>query len=172
MRIVPICLVSLAVLASGADAQTLYRWVDKDGKVHYSDQPPPKEIRKVEERRVSTSTIETSTPSYDLQQAAQNFPVTLYTTPDCDAACKSAKDYLARRGIPYSEKSLVSNEEIAEFKKRFNAANAFVPAIAVGTQQKQGFDEPAWGGILDAAGYPRSAVPGAAGKPAPAPAGK
>lgn len=168
MRIVPICLVSLAVLAAGADAQTLYRWVDKDGKVHYSDQPPPKDIRKVEERRISISTIETSTPSYDVQQAVQNFPVTLYTTADCAAPCKSAKDYLARRGIPYSEKPLASNEEIAEFRKRFNTANAVVPAITIGAQQHQGFDESSWGSLLDAAGYPRTAIPKAAGKPAPA----
>ena len=48
MRIYTVCLLSLALLATGADAQNLYRWVDKNGKVHYSDQPPPKEIKKVE----------------------------------------------------------------------------------------------------------------------------
>ena len=44
MRMYTVCLLSLALLATGADAQNLYRWVDKNGKVHYSDQPPPKEI--------------------------------------------------------------------------------------------------------------------------------
>ncbi len=168
MKTASVILVLLALLAPVADAQTMYRWMDKDGKVHYSDQPPPKEIRKVEERRISTPTIETSTLPYDLQQAAQNFPVTLYTTADCAAPCKSAKDYLAKRGIPYSEKSLAANEEIAEFKKLFNTVNAVVPAILVGAQQHQGFDESSWGSLLDAAGYPRTAIPKAAGKPAPA----
>ena len=32
--------------AAAADAQTnVYRWVDKDGKVQYSDTPPPKDAK-------------------------------------------------------------------------------------------------------------------------------
>jgi hypothetical protein len=54
--------------------------VDKSGKVHYSDQPPPKEIKKVDQPRLKSSTIETSGLSYEAQEAVKNFPVTLYTT--------------------------------------------------------------------------------------------
>lgn len=32
--------VALLVLANGAFAQVLYKWVDKDGRVHFSDKPP------------------------------------------------------------------------------------------------------------------------------------
>ncbi|MDT3736732.1 MAG: glutaredoxin family protein [Denitratisoma sp.] len=168
MKIAPICLLSLAVLASSADAQTMYRWVDKEGKVHYSDQPPPKEIKKVERPRLGNSTIETSGLSYEAQKAARDFPVTIYTTPDCAAECKMARDYLAKRGIPYSEKSLTSNDEIVAFRDQFKVDNVFVPAITVGSQQRQGFEETAWSGMLDTAGYPRSAIPGSVTRPAPA----
>ncbi|MEO0574638.1 MAG: DUF4124 domain-containing protein [Pseudomonadota bacterium] len=34
-------IVLAAVVASNADAQQIYRWVDADGVVHYSDQPEP-----------------------------------------------------------------------------------------------------------------------------------
>lgn len=34
----------LLLMAGSADAQKLYRWVDKDGKVHYSDQVPPSQV--------------------------------------------------------------------------------------------------------------------------------
>ena len=32
--------VALLLLASGAFAEVLYKWVDKDGRVHFSDKPP------------------------------------------------------------------------------------------------------------------------------------
>lgn len=39
-----IALLITALLASPVMAKKLYRWVDKDGNVHYSDQVPPDEI--------------------------------------------------------------------------------------------------------------------------------
>lgn len=45
MRRILIAAVTLALAASAA-AQTLYKWVDKDGKTHYSDTPPPNQDSK------------------------------------------------------------------------------------------------------------------------------
>ncbi len=42
--------VAIAALAGRADAQKLYKWVDKDGNVHYSDQVPPEDIEQARER--------------------------------------------------------------------------------------------------------------------------
>jgi len=39
----------LLALASGAAAQKLYKWVDEDGNVHYSDQVPPDQVDKARE---------------------------------------------------------------------------------------------------------------------------
>lgn len=36
--------VALALSAGVVDAQKLYRWVDRDGKVHYSDSVPPEAV--------------------------------------------------------------------------------------------------------------------------------
>lgn len=160
MRIFPLCLVSLAVLASGADAQSLYRWVDKDGKVHYSDQPPPKEIKKVGQPRLGRSSIETSDLPYEAKKAAQDYPVRLYTTADCVAECKAARDYLAKRGIPFSEQSLATPEDGEAFKKIFRTDQLQIPAITVGNRQQIGFAEDSWAALLDTAGYPRTALPG------------
>ena len=45
----------LLVCASIANAQEIFRWVDKDGKVHYGDiLPPPAEVKNV---RPKSSTI-------------------------------------------------------------------------------------------------------------------
>jgi glutaredoxin len=154
-----LCLISLAVFVSGVEAQSLYRWVDKDGKVHYSDQPPPKEIKKVDQPRLGKSSIETSDLPYDAKKAAQDYPVRLYTTADCAAECKAARDYLAKRGIPFSEQSLATPADGEAFKKLFNTDQVQIPAITVGNRQQIGFAEDGWAGLLDAAGYPRTAIP-------------
>lgn len=50
MRPALLCLTAALLVAAGsADAQKLYRWVDKDGKVHYSDQVPPEAIDQARE---------------------------------------------------------------------------------------------------------------------------
>lgn len=56
--------VSLALCATSAGAAP-YKWVDKDGKVHYSDQPPPGGVKaeKVELKPLTEVTIEPAPPS-------------------------------------------------------------------------------------------------------------
>src|SRR4026209_3041703 len=94
----------LVPLATGAMAAAqLYRWVDEKGNVEYRDTPPPNSAKKVEDRRVVTSTIETTSPSYAVQQAMKNFPVTLWAY-DCGEPCSNARSHLAKRGGPYTEK--------------------------------------------------------------------
>ncbi|MEM9172744.1 MAG: DUF4124 domain-containing protein [Pseudomonadota bacterium] len=39
---------ALALFLASAAAQQVYRWVDDDGVVHYSDQPPPVDARELE----------------------------------------------------------------------------------------------------------------------------
>lgn len=41
VRMSLVCAVLLASLAGAALAEQVYRWVDKDGHVHYSQMPPP-----------------------------------------------------------------------------------------------------------------------------------
>lgn len=162
MRIVRLCLLSLMALSFGAAAQPLYKWVDKNGKVHYSDQPPPKEIKKVDQPRLGASTIETGGLSYEAQEAAKNFPVTLYTTPECGPECASARGLLTRRGVPFSETRVVTTNDGEAFKKALGTDKLLFPALIVGTSKQIGFEDDTWHGLLDAAGYPRSVGQGAA----------
>lgn len=172
MRIVRLCLLSMMAVTFFANAQPLYKWVDKNGKVHYSDQPPPKEVKKVGQPRLGSSTIETSGLPYATQKAAQDFPVTLFTSADCKAECDSARAFLRKRGIPFSENAITTPDDAAAFKKRFGVDGVFLPSMTVGSQKLQGFEEGAWNGLLDGVGYPRTAIPGAApaASQAPAPA--
>ena len=146
----------LAVVAAAAFGQDAYRWVGKDGKVHYSDAPPPAEARQVEQKRLDASVVGSGdTLSYEARQAARDFPVTLYLSPDCGNACDAARAYLTKRGIPYAEKSVTTPEAAKAFRQATKSDT--LPTLLVGTKVFKGFEAGAWGDLLDAAGYPPAA---------------
>jgi hypothetical protein len=143
---------ALALLSAGTIHAQTYRWVDKDGKVHYGDRPPASVGGQVQERRLGTPAADKSL-SYGMQQAMANFPVTLYVSADCGEGCNEGRDYLKQRGIPFSEKSVASKEDIDALKK-LAGGEAVVPVLAVGSKSAQGWLKSDWQRLLDAAGYP------------------
>src|SRR5689334_15838220 len=90
-----LALVATAVMAADASA-TLYRYVDPNGRVVYSDQPPPVSAKDVQPKSLPDNVIDTDPLPLAAEQAAKNFPVTLYTF-DCDV-CKEAQAMLTKRG--------------------------------------------------------------------------
>lgn len=158
----------LAAVAFGAAAQTTYRWVDKDGKVHYSDIPPlPADAKSVSARGPRASAADaTVAGSYEAQKAAASFPVTLYTTADCGDPCRKGRDYLTARKIPFSETAVATQEDLAALKTLIGNVDPIVPILKVGNQSARGFEAGTWNGLLDAAGYPKApAKPGASAQP-------
>jgi len=144
-----------AVLAaSTTQAQTTYRWTDKDGKVSYSDKPPPGDARNVQEKKLGApNSVATSGPSYSVQRAQQAYPVTLYSSGDCLAECATARDYLKRRAIPFREKIIKTPDDANDFKKITGIDELAVPTLRVGDQVEKGYLEQSWDKLLDAAGY-------------------
>jgi glutaredoxin len=143
-----------------AAAQTnVYRWVDKDGKVHFSDTPPPEPARSLTQKRIGGSGAgdETQLP-YATQVAMRKSPVTLFTGTDCRDACGQARDLLYKRGIPFTERDAQASPEAAEELKKLVGA-LLVPTLAVGSNNLKGFEEGMWHSALDGAGYPRTALP-------------
>lgn len=142
------------VFASVAHAQ-MYRWVDKQGKVHYTDTPPPpSEVKKVEEKKFSGNVVGGTSGSYSAEKAAKDYPVTLYTG-DCGDACKSAKTLLTKRGVPFVERLPATNPVDAEAFKKISSEN-FIPILVVGSMVIKGYTEEQWHSALDVAGYPKS----------------
>ena len=150
-----------AVLAAtNVNAQTTYRWIDKaTGKVVFSDQPPPpgaqQVVTKGSEKREDASPV-----SYATKQAAEKYPVTLYTAANCIDECKQARDLLNKRGVPFSEKMISTKEEEAELAKRLGSS-AGLPSIFVGSQSIRGIEPESWNNLLDLAGYPKTPAFGA-----------
>ena len=144
------------IAASLVQAAELYRWVDADGKVHYTDQQPPASAKKIEEKNLHSSTINTSELPYATQQAVKKSPVTLYAN-DCGEPCKQARDLLVQRGIPYATKNPQTSPADAEALKKLVGAT-YVPVLVVGNSVNKGYEKGTWDAALDAAGYPKSAL--------------
>ncbi|MFM9970218.1 MAG: glutaredoxin family protein [Burkholderiales bacterium] len=156
--IAPIALCVAAMVAIHADAQQLYRWVDKNGKINYTQEPPPKDAAKsVQQRRLTPSGGPAdSNPQmpFAVRQAVDNFPVTLYTSTQCPRGCNEARALLNKRGVPFREVSVADEAGIESLKKM--TGDTRVPVLLVGRQSEKGYEETAYNNILDSAGYPRT----------------
>ncbi|MDD5384543.1 MAG: glutaredoxin family protein [Gallionella sp.] len=154
MKRIVLLLSCLAVMPSGVQAGELYRWLDAKGKVHYGDVPPV-DATQVEPRKFPGAAIPGEDLPYETRRAQQNFPVILYVADNCAEACNQARELLKKRGIPFSEKPLITQEDIDAFKAISGSDS--VPTLAVGKAFLKGFLAEQWHGELDIAGYPKTA---------------
>lgn len=144
----------MLLLSALTCAQTTYRWQDASGKTVFSDQPPPAGAKQVT-RIGGEARSDSQAIPYATRQAAEKYPVVLYTAASCTELCASARNFLNERSIPYAEKVVGSEEESAELGKILGSA-ASVPSIVVGRQSVRGFEAGAWSSLLDLAGYPKT----------------
>jgi glutaredoxin len=138
-------------LSSPAFAQ--YKVVQPDGSITYTDRPqvtPSTRISPIG-KGGKVALAENELP-LDLRQAAQKYPVTLYTSKDC-APCDAGRRLLETRGVPFAEKRVATDEDALALERVVGARS--VPALTVGAQPLRGLSETDWGAYLDAAGYPR-----------------
>ncbi|MBK9443791.1 MAG: glutaredoxin family protein [Comamonadaceae bacterium] len=158
----------LLLAQGGAHAQAVYRIVGPDGKVTFSDKPPAS-AAKVTGVEAAAASAETSGPAlpYELRQAVTKYPVTLYTAKDC-APCDSGRSLLRTRGVPFSEKTINSNDDIESLQRL--AGTTSLPLLTVGGQQIRGYSDQEWMQYLSAAGYPeKSKLPANYRNPAATP---
>ena len=87
-----------------------------------------------------------------LARAMKEYPVTLYTSPNCTEPCNAARELLNKRGVPFSEVQVWEEESNAELKRV--SGNNQVPALKVGSTVQSGYEPSSYGALLDTAGYP------------------
>ena len=150
-----IFLLALLAFAGAVHAQQ-YRWVDKDGRVQFTDTRPPawaKDVRKTE----GTAEKPAAAPlPFELARLQQDFPVTLYTAPTCKEGCERARALLNKRGIPFKEISVVDGDTQDELKRVSSGTD--VPVMVVGRSVERGFEQTAFDAVLDSAGYPKAGI--------------
>jgi len=141
------------LVASATLAQAVYRNVDKNGKVTFSDQPPTASTQPAAPRTGASTVATNAGLPYELRQVAQRYPVTLYTGEEC-APCGAGRSLLITRGIPFDEKTVKSNDDLQALQRL--SGKTSLPLLTIGTQQLNGFSDSEWSQYLDAAGYPKS----------------
>jgi glutaredoxin len=149
--------VAAALAAGAAGAQQLYRWTDAQGGVNITDTPPPANARNVTRFGAAGSGGPSVQQPYELTLAQKEFPVTLYTGPQCGAPCEQARAALNRRGVPFSEVLVADADTREELKRAANGAEE-VPVLFVGRSVQKGFQQEAFDALLDAARYPKTGV--------------
>lgn len=156
-----VALLKLTVIAAtalalhSAHGQTVYRIIGADGKVTFSDKPPvTRDDKTTATGRGGKSLDIGSAPlPYELSQVVGRFPVTLYTSTNC-APCGSGRTLLTSRGIPFSERTVTTNEDV-EALTRISGEGS-LPFLTIGGQKIKGYSDAEWTQYLDVAGYPSS----------------
>jgi Domain of unknown function (DUF4124) len=144
--------IALLLLAAAGAAQAQYKYIGPDGRVVYSDQPPPPSAKVLEKKPLPGSAASAGELPFALQSAMKTFPVTLFTAPNCGAPCSDGRTLLNQRGIPFTEKTVKTAEDAAAFQKQTSSQQ--LPVLLVGSGKQPQFDRDAWTAALDAAGYP------------------
>ena len=145
-----------AACFSATHALAQYKYTGPDGRVIYSDTPPPASVKGVQKTAIvpaAASTDGASNLPYALQQASRTSPVTIFTAPGC-TACDAGRAFLTKRGIPFTERTIKSNEDVQALTKITGATS--IPVLTVGPNKQTGFEAGAWGETLDIAGYPQT----------------
>jgi glutaredoxin len=149
------CTLALLLAGMAWPALALYKVVGPDGRVTYTDRPPVDSSARVSTFSAAPVPVvpssETSLPP-ELRDATTRYPVTLYVTGECPP-CDSAREFLAQRGVPFTEKLVVSVDDMAAMERTLGVRA--VPSLTVGTQVLRGLSPTEWTAYLDAAGYPR-----------------
>ena len=144
---------SLAGAALAQDKE-VYRYVDPDGRIVYTDRAPPANAKNPQAKRVGGNYIQTDKSTVAEEQAASRFPVTLYTF-QCGEVCDSAVGLLNRRGVPFSTVDVQSGDGGKKLQALTGELNA--PVLTVGDKMiAKGYNEARWQTMLDDAGYPKT----------------
>ncbi len=150
----PPAFAAAALLLAISPSQAQYKVIGADGKVTYSDRPPPGAEGKVSALGAKAA-AEPAGPAlpFELRQVASKYPVTLYTVTGACEPCASARQLLKQRGIPFAERQVVTSEDSDALEKLSGAREA--PTLTIGSQTLRGLAPEVWVSYLDAAGYPR-----------------
>ena len=121
----------LSLLLSFPASAGVYKWTDAQGRIHYSDSPPPA-------AKTTQLKLQTYTGPVQVSQAiGADSGVTIYTTDWC-GVCKRAKAFFRQNGVPFREWDVEKTDYGALKFKQLGGSG--VPLITVGSEKMMGFD--------------------------------
>jgi glutaredoxin-like YruB-family protein len=131
----------VSATATLSDAATLYRWVDEQGVVHVSGNPPE---GKMEVAQAVVGEAEDKGPAAGPAGEKKEFRIrpaeaTIYTTPTCPW-CHKAKAWFRDKKIRYKEVDVTTDKSGLEEMVRISGQTG-VPVIVVGGEVIVGFNQ-------------------------------
>lgn len=139
----------LLLVITQASFSEIYKWIDEDGNVKFSDKKPPGEnkaktiklkINTVKVPKIYNTSLDDdylSDQYRNKETLASNKKIIMYSASWC-AVCQTAKKYFNSQGIAYQEYDV---EKSAKGRKDFKRLNGKgVPIILVGKKRMDGFD--------------------------------
>ena len=109
----------------------VYKWKDAQGRIQYSDSPPPA-------AKSTQLKLQSFTGPVQVSRAIEaDSGVTIYTTEWC-GVCKRAKAFFAQNGVPFREWDIEKTEFGAIKFQQLGGSG--VPLITVGSEKMAGFD--------------------------------
>jgi glutaredoxin-like YruB-family protein len=128
------------VTTSTLFAATLYRWVDDQGVVHVSENPPEGKMNVAQAVVGEKPDKEPTAPAGEKKEfSVRPAEITIYTTPTCPW-CHKAKAWFRDKKIRYKEIDVTSDRSGAEEMVRISGQTG-VPVIVVGSEVIVGFRE-------------------------------
>ena len=122
-----------------AASDEIYQWKDKDGKVHFSDTPPPPGVD-VEKRQFKEDSVDrpktredtSGTKSYKRAEKRSygSIDVIMYMTSWC-GYCRKARDYIHSLGVNLIEYNIEKDASKREEMLRKSGGSKGVPVIDV-----------------------------------------
>ena len=140
--------ICLLLLSSTATAE-IFKWVDKHGQSHFSDQAPAnKQVESVELGEITTyksaSVVSNNDVVIDVEDAASETKkqsgrkkVVMYSATWC-GVCTKAKKYFRKNKIPFKSYDIDSSKKGKRDFKKLKARG--VPVILVGKKRLNGFN--------------------------------
>lgn len=168
LRVTPVVMV-LAMGATCALSQPVYRSVDNQGRVTFSDRAlsqtstvwgsPGLAAVETSNATAPVSAAPSAAAASNLPPALQpivsRYPVSLLTSQDC-AGCGHGRSLLTLRGVPFTE-TVVSTAADMELLQNLTG-KLTPPVLTVGSLTVKDFSAAEWHGFLDAAGYPKASI--------------
>jgi len=153
-RAIRFFLLCVSLLSTIAGTQAgIYKWVDGDGRVQFSDRPPSEagaeqvelpEINTYEGVDVEDLVERLDTISREPRRAKSK-KVVMYSASWC-GVCARARRFFQAEGIPFSELDIEKSQSARRDWKRMNATG--VPVILVGGKRMNGFSEKRFMGLF------------------------
>jgi len=147
-------------LSVSAAQGEIYKWVDENGKVHFSDEKPEKveteqidiQINSFEGMDVSDSDFlearELEARERQKTEVRKRPKVVMYSATWC-GYCRKARNYFNQQGIPFREYDIENSSKGRRDYARLNGTG--VPIIFVGKKRMQGFRAGRFQAIYNAA---------------------